>query len=114
MHDRGEVGTKKKYHASVGKFIDLAKNLKIQYDSIHDRLKNVGEELVFDSLYDEDKNFVDNYRVGKFAESGKKDLLLKDLELKQEHIIMILYDKEGIEEQLASFGSIHYIYVRII
>jgi hypothetical protein len=110
LHDRGEIGKKKKYHASIGKFIELAKNLKIQYDKIHERLKDIGSELVLDGLYDEE-DILKIYRVGRFAESEKKDLLLKDLEIKQEHIIMLLDDKEGIEEQLASFGSIHYIYV---
>jgi hypothetical protein len=37
--------------------------------------------------------------------------MMKDLEKKQEHILELLCSKESLEEQLAPFGNIHYIYV---
>ena len=36
---------------------------------------------------------------------------MKDLEKKQEHVMDIIKQKEGLEEALAPFGNIHYIYV---
>ena len=74
----------------------------------------MGLNLKVDDLYLDNKGrmreFTDFYRVGRYEEKEKRDLLLKDLEKKQEFILLLLVEKEGIEEQLVSFGSIHHIY----
>lgn len=53
------------------------------------------------------------YKSGQFAEKDKVDAMLKDIDAKQAHINDMLEDKELVEEQLATFGSIHNIYVRV-
>ena len=100
IHDRGPIGSVKKYNASVSDFVNLAKNLEKEYKSIHGRLSNIGETLNLESLYITDNNnninekdskkkktvivkeFKDIYHVGRFAEPEKKDVILKDLEKK--------------------------------
>lgn len=38
------------------------------------------------------------YRIGKFGEPEKKDVILRDLEKKQDYIIDLMKSKEQVEE----------------
>lgn len=118
IHDRGAVGSVRKYGTSIGEFITLAKILQGQFENIHDNFRNFGDQLKIDAMYYDEKTnkmkvLKDLYKVGKYAENEKKDLIHQDLQKKQEYIIELLNDKEQIEENLACFGCIHNIYVSI-
>lgn len=52
------------------------------------------------------------YKGGKFIEKEKADTMIQDLQMKQDLIMDMQADKEAVEQQLAAFGSIHFIYVR--
>mmetsp|Transcript_37836 Transcript_37836/g.36262 ORF Transcript_37836/g.36262 Transcript_37836/m.36262 type:complete len:130 (+) Transcript_37836:1569-1958(+) len=54
------------------------------------------------------------YKVGKYAETGKKDTMTGDLDKKSQYILELLKEKEEIEGNLAGFGCIHHIYKTFI
>lgn len=59
-----------------------------------------------------DRLFKKIYKVGRYMEPEKRDVMLRDLEKKQNFIIALLIEKENLEEQLVSFSCIHDVYVR--
>jgi hypothetical protein len=87
----------------------------VKYDDIHKKLGGMGETLNIEHLYIDKRGkpmeFSTLYKIGKFGEPEKKDLLLRDIEKKHEYIIDLIRNKEHVEEQLAAFASIHNIYV---
>ncbi|CDW82160.1 UNKNOWN [Stylonychia lemnae] len=117
LNDRGRVGSSQKYFDSVTQFIQMAKDLKIKFDDLQDRILKFDDELTIDPIYTKGQGkkakllpISEFYRIGKFEERDKKDTMMKDLEKKQEYILELLVQKESLEEQLAPFGNIHYIY----
>jgi hypothetical protein len=64
----------------------LAKSLEKEYSGIHTRLLNLGEVLNIEAVYlDESgktKEVESIYKVGRFEEKEKKEVLMKDLEKK--------------------------------
>lgn len=81
---------------------------------MNDKIFKLDESLSIEGLYNKKSGPESLYKMGKFEEKEKVDTMFKDIQLKQKHIEDMLVDKEAVEEQLASFGSIHHIYVRII
>ena len=71
------------------------------------------EMLSVDHMYKSTDDKIDKfYKGSKFTEKEKADTMIQDLQLKQDLIMDMLADKEAVEQQLAAFGSIHFIYVR--
>eukprot|EP00347_Sterkiella_histriomuscorum_P013604 403364082 len=117
QNDRGRVGGPEKYKESITEFIQLAKDLKVKFDAIQDRILKLDDELTLDPLYTRGQGkkarvipIQEVYHIGKFEEREKKDTLMKDLEKKQDHIMDLIVTKENLEETLAPFGNIHHIY----
>ena len=72
------------------------------------------EMLSVDQMYKGTDDKIEKfYKGGKFVEKEKSDTMIQDLQLKQDLIMDMLADKEAVEQQLAAFGSIHFIYVRV-
>lgn len=95
----------------------LAHALKIRSDTVQSRILKLDDELALEPLYKDAttglaRDFDSFYKKGRYQEATKKDVIMRDLEAKQEHIMELLKEKEAYEEQLAPFGNIHHIYVR--
>lgn len=77
------------------------------------KILKLDEMLSVDQMYKATEDKIDKfYKGGKFIEKEKADTMIQDLQMKQDLIMDMLVDKEAIEQQLAAFGSIHFIYVR--
>ena len=112
--DRGSYGAPQKYKGSIFEFVNLAKTLSAAYDRLKSQILKLDEQLSVDQMYSSTEGKIDQfYKVGNFAEKEKADTIINDLQMKQDLIMDMLADKEALEEQLAAFGSIHFIYVSL-
>lgn len=71
-------------------------------------------EPMYQDKRGKERNIQVFYKCGRYAEKEKNLTMINDIQSTSEYILELIIDKESLEEQLAAFGSIHYIYVRVL
>jgi len=113
VDDRGSYGAPQKYKKSILEFVELAKSLTENQEKLKQKILKMDEMLSVEQMYKATDDKIEKfYKGGRFVEKEKADTMVQDLQMKQDLIMDMLADKEAVEQQLAAFGSIHFIYVR--
>lgn len=97
-----------RYEHSIEDMIERAKALETAIEEVHDVLLNFDQKLLSNYMGLSDIQQI--IHVGRLGETGKRDVMMADIETKSVRIKEILAMKEQQEVEMAPAGVVNFIY----